>query len=405
MGNFDYFPKDWTILKLSEIGNFSKGKGITKSELVENGLPCVRYGEIYTVHHQTIKKFHSFISSATAKGSKKLTHNDLLFAGSGETLGEIGKAVAYRLHDEAYAGGDVIIMQIPKEFRADYIAYFLNSIGRNQLNKLGAGNSVVHIYGRDLGKVVVALPNKKEQNEVVRTLQTWDTAIEKTEALIAAKEKQFDWFRQNVLTGLIRIKNYYSPWEYQLFRDVLTEHKLVSTGKEDVHSVSVHKGVVNQIKHLGRSFSAKNTLHYNLVKPGDIIYTKSPTGEFPYGIIKQSKLQENVIVSPLYGVFSPRTYELGTILDAYFESSTYTSNYLRPVIQKGAKNTISCKNSSFLSRGLLLPTEVEEERYIAEHINTARREIDTLKALADQYRTQKRGLMQKLLTGKWRVKV
>ena len=251
----------------------------------------------------------------------------------------------------------------------------------------------------------IPLPPLPEQKAISNIFQTWDTAIGKTEALVTAKERRFAWFRQNVLTGLIRIKNYSSPWKYQLFQDVLTEHKLVSTGKEDVHSVSVHKGVINQIKHLGRSFSAKNTQKYNLVKPGDIIYTKSPTGDFPYGIIKQSKLQENAIVSPLYGVFSPRTYELGTILDAYFESSTYTSNYLRPVIQKGAKNTISCKNTSFLSRGLLLPTEVEEERSIAEHINTAKREIDTLKALADRYRTQKRGLMQKLLTGKWRVKV
>ena len=69
--------------------------------------------------------------------------------------------------------------------------------------------------------------------------------------------------------------------------DFLTEHKENSTGKEEVFSVSVHKGLVNQIEHLGRFFATKNTSNYNLVKPGDIVYTKSPTGEFPWGIIKQ----------------------------------------------------------------------------------------------------------------------
>ena len=107
-------------------------------------------------------------------------------------------------------------------------------------------------------------------------------------------------------------------WEETLLKDVLTEHKLESDGASEVHSVSVHKGVINQKEHLGRSFAAADTSNYNLAQPYDIIYTKSPTGDFPFGVVKQNKLGYNVIVSPLYGVFAPTNRHLGYIFYAYF---------------------------------------------------------------------------------------
>jgi type I restriction enzyme M protein len=100
---------------------------------------------------------------------------------------------------------------------------------------------------------------------------------------------------------------------------------------EEIYSVSVHKGLVNQIEHLGRSFAAENTLNYNLVKPGDIVYTRSPTGEFPFGVIKQSKIYKSVLVSPLYGVYKPSTIELGNIIDFYFELKENAYNYLHSI--------------------------------------------------------------------------
>jgi len=126
-------------------------------------------------------------------------------------------------------------------------------------------------------------------------------------------------------------------WADRKLSDILFEHKEKSTGNEEVYSVSVHKGVINQIEHLGRVFAASNTENYKRVLPGDIIYTKSPTGDFPFGIIKQSKVSKPVIVSPLYGVFRPETAELGVILDAYFEYPERTVNYLSSIVQKGAK--------------------------------------------------------------------
>jgi len=185
-------------------------------------------------------------------------------------------------------------------------------------------------------------------------------------------------------------------WEETKLKDVLTEHRLKSDGKCEVHSVSVHKGVINQIEHLGRSFAAADTLNYNLAKPYDVIYTKSPTGDFPFGVVKHNHKPHNVIVSPLYGVFSPANRHLGYIFDAYFESPIRTTNYLAPLTQKGAKNTLQISNERFLSSGIYLPHEEGEQQNIAECLSSVDELIAAQARKLDTLKTHKKGLMQQL---------
>lgn len=185
-------------------------------------------------------------------------------------------------------------------------------------------------------------------------------------------------------------------WADRKLSDVLFEHKEKSNGDEEVHSVSVNKGLVNQIEHLGRVFSASNTENYKRVLPGDIIYTKSPTGEFPFGIIKQSKVSKPVIVSPLYGVFKPETTDLGVILDAYFEFPERTINYLSSIVQKGAKNTINIHNDTFLSKSLVLPLDKIEQSKIASFILSLDDVIATHNEKMELLKEHKNGLVQNL---------
>lgn len=185
-------------------------------------------------------------------------------------------------------------------------------------------------------------------------------------------------------------------WADRKLSDVFFEHKEKSTGEEEVYSVSVHKGVVNQVEHLGRVFAASNTENYKRVLPGDIIYTKSPTGDFPFGIIKQSKVSKPVIVSPLYGVFKPETTDLGVILDAYFEYPERTINYLSSIVQKGAKNTINIHNNTFLSKSLVLPVDKTEQSKIASFLLSIDELITTHSKKLDLLKEHKKGLTQNL---------
>ena len=197
-------------------------------------------------------------------------------------------------------------------------------------------------------------------------------------------------------TPRLRFPGFTGEWKEQPLSNFLFEHKTKSDGKCEVHSVSVSKGVINQVEYLGRSFAAADTSKYNLAKPNDIIYTKSPTGDFPYGIVKQNKNPYNVIVSPLYAVYSPINKHIGYILDSYFESSVNTNNYLSSLVQKGAKNTINITNDTFVSKDVCFPTDPAEQEKIASCLT----EIDNLIAAqgqkVDALKEKKKGLMQQM---------
>lgn len=249
----------------------------------------------------------------------------------------------------------------------------------------------------------ISLPPLREQRRIAAVLDTWDDAIVTAERLIKSGSQRLEWLIGSTLTGKRRLPKFTKPWRTVRLADVLTEHKLRSTGNEVVHSVSVHRGLVDQIEHLGRSFAAASTAHYNRVTPGDIVYTKSPTGDFPLGIVKQSVLETDAIVSPLYGVFSPESDALGVLLDALFSVPANAIRYLTPLVQKGAKNTIAVTNTQFLQGRMHLPADQAEIDTLANLIGTQRQLIINREKDVANLRCQKRGLAQKLLTGEWRV--
>ncbi len=190
----------------------------------------------------------------------------------------------------------------------------------------------LRLYFNDFIKIKHVIPPLPEQKAIADLLFTWDEAIEKTERLIRAKEKRLNAYGKELFD--LKNEGKLDGWKQIALKDILTEHQNKSNGDEEVYSVSINKGLVNQVEHLGRSVSATNTGHYNQVHYGDIVYTKSPTGDFPFGIVKQSHTREDVIVSPLYGVFTPIDFSLGVMIDFYFSSPTRARNYLFPIIQK-----------------------------------------------------------------------
>ena len=196
----------WQEVKLGEVGNFSKGNGITKSELVKNGVPCIRYGELYTKHDIKVKKFYSFIENKNLDKYTRIKNNSLLFAGTGETREEIGKCASFNHSIEVYAGGDVIILSIdPANLNAEFASFYLNTKGRKQINRLGQGNSIVHIYSRFLQNIKIPCPPISEQNAIVKILNTAEREIILLEQLAGRYQVQKRGLMNKLLTGEWRI--------------------------------------------------------------------------------------------------------------------------------------------------------------------------------------------------------
>jgi type I restriction enzyme S subunit len=340
--------------------------------------------------------------AAVAKGTRVVGQGSILILVRGMALFK-GVPIGL-LACEASFNQDVKAL-IPKHgVDPTFLAYSIAAQEHNLRSYVStAGHGTGRLITEALETLPIWLPPYNVQRQISALLDAWDEAIISGEKLVAAKETRLDWVRANVLTGKARLPGCEKPWKSVPIAKVLTEHGQTSTGAEEVHSVSVHQGLINQIEHLGRSFAAANTDHYNRVLPGDIVYTKSPTGNFPLGIIKQSRLNKAAIVSPLYGVFSPASCELGTIMDTLFASPAAAERLLAPVVQKGAKNTIAVTNKNFLKAQLHLPTDQREIVALSELVEAARAELDVHRAELKLLRNQKRGLMQKLLTGQWRV--
>ncbi|WP_175987073.1 restriction endonuclease subunit S [Bacillus sp. Marseille-Q1617] len=201
------FNGEWRETKLGEIGKFLKGKGISKNETVEKGINCIRYGEIYTSHHFYIKEFYSFITKEVAHKSTKIIKNDLLFAGSGETAEEIGKAVAYLGNDEGYAGGDIIILRPTMDVDSLFLSYMVNTgTVAFERARLGQGHSVVHIYPSNLANLKILLPPIDEQKQIADLLKQFDKNIDLIEQEVNEIRMQKKGLMQLLLTGKIRMQ-------------------------------------------------------------------------------------------------------------------------------------------------------------------------------------------------------
>ena len=176
------------LVPLSSLGKLLKGKGISKTDVQQKGIPCVRYGELYTKHHRIIREFTSFILEDKKSKSMPLKRNDILFAGSGETITEIGKSAAFVGDFEAYAGSDTLLFR-PVNMDGYYLGYLMNSqIVRQQLNKYGTGATVMHIYNSDLAKVQVPKISQETQVKIGEKLEEISKSTFTLEAKISSSK-------------------------------------------------------------------------------------------------------------------------------------------------------------------------------------------------------------------------
>lgn len=289
----------------------------------------------------------------------------------------------------------------------EYINLFLdNGALKRQLIKENQGSNINNLTQDILRKLVVLLPPIKEQQKIAAILTAQDKIIELKENLLSEKQRQKKYLMQQLLTGKKRLPGFANPWKRVKLCQVLTERMEKNENQHlRICSVAVQKGVVDQVEHLGRSYAAADTSNYGVVYYGDIVYTKSPTGDFPYGIIKQSQLNKKVAVSPLYGIYRPISFAMGYLLHTYFGYAVNAKNYLLPVVQKGAKNTINTTNSGFISNSLYLPMDPKEQSALAEVFIVADKEIKLLQQSLEQEKQKKKALMQLLLTGIVRVNI
>jgi len=195
-------PIDWELRKGSTIGNYSKGKGIKKDEVKETGLPCIRYGEIYTKYNHKFESVETFIDGGVT--DIKVKKGTLFLTGSGELLEDIGKCVVYVGNGEIYVGGDIIILKPFNEFDSEFLSYQINSeCIRIQREQNGRGGIIVHIYSKNFKDMWFPTPPTSEQQQIVEYLDEQTNLIDNT---ISIEEKRIELlkeYRQSLISEVV----------------------------------------------------------------------------------------------------------------------------------------------------------------------------------------------------------
>ena len=258
--------------------------------------------------------------------------------------------------------------------------------------KYNEASGVPSLSKDTIEKIKINIPELEEQNKIAKLMFALDERI-------ATQSKIIDKLQSLIKGIMVELQKQgvnKGAWKKVFLSDVLTERNERNTNLFQVFSVSVSQGVVNQVDYLGRSFAAKDTSKYNVVHYGDLVYTKSPTGSFPYGIVKQSLNLENVAVSPLYGVYKPKSLAVGAYIHEYFMSEINTHNYLHPLIQKGAKNTINITNQRFLENRVPMPVNSNELLLISKLLYSLNDKIKHVQNTLQEYHKQKQYLLRQM---------
>ena len=383
---FPEFTEPWETAKLGAIAEFSKGTGISKEQRSETGLPCILYGELYTTYTNEVIEDVVSKTDLDPTDLVKSQKNDVIIPSSGETAEDIATARCVT-SDNVLLGGDLNIIRLVEPNDGRFMSYQLNGIRKYDIAKIAQGVSVVHLYGGDLKMLSVTFPQSPEQKKIADCISLLDRRISVQIGLINKLESLISGITLSIMKS--------DDCESIRLSELLTERNEVNTAQYEVYSVSVSQGVVNQVEYLGRSFAAKDTSNYNVVHYGDIVYTKSPTGDFPYGIVKRSNQAKPVAVSPLYGVYIPASNDIGCFLHYYFCNAVSTKNYLHKLIQKGAKNTINITNQRFLENTIKVPN-AEKLAIVVKLLNQLSVKKQRAEDLLALYRKQKQHLLSQM---------
>lgn len=368
---------------LDSIGHFIRGAGITKADLVDKGgLPCIRYAELYTEYGEGIHEPVSNVSDKGARGALKLQFGDILFPTSGETVEDIGKAVAFVGDSETFAGGDILVLRSHGQ-NPMYLAHALNTWeATRQKWRLAKGNSIVHIHAPELSKIDVWLPPLIEQDKIVQILTYCDEIIYNLANLII--------LLQNETVALLKKLFSKKSSPFQLLDSILSDIATISKGHQvnrteltEIGAYPVYNGGINPSGYYGK---------YNL--PADTL-TISEGGN-SCGHIKFIKERfwsggHRYSVHPISKELNPRLL--------YFALKAHQNKIMRLRVGSGLPNI---QRSSLERFKFYLPAASDAE-LVLSICTESESGVENLERQFMLYKQLKHGLMQQLLTGKLRV--
>lgn len=414
-------PDGWELKRFRFIADsFDKGNGITKDEVFADGdTPCVRYGEIYSKYNQSFSECYSRTKKDKLSDLHYVSNGDILFAGTGELVEEIGKNIVYLGDEDCLAGGDIIIAKHSQN--PAFLSYALNSQYAQLQKSWGKTKlKVVHISAPEIKNVMLLLPPLDVQKKIADFLDSKCTEIQaaidntkqtieeykklKTAVITKAVTKGIRPNRKMKDSGIEWIDQVPEDWEE---RRIKTLFKLRNEKSykplEEVNLISLYtdKGVMqhSDIEYVAGN-KASNADGYKCVYEDDIVVNIILCW---MGAIGRSAY--NGVTSPAYDVYKPLPEANSSFYHYYFRTKGFNGECF-----KRGRGIMLMRwrtySDDFTDIHVPFPT-LDEQSEIAAYLDKKCSQIDTVIAQKEQFIIEmekyKQSLIYECVTGKREV--
>lgn len=384
-------PDGWKEVKLGDI-LLRVDYGTAAKSNFSGKCPVLRMGNlkdgkidwsdlVYTSSTDEIKKY-------------QLVTGDILFNRT-NSRDLVGKTAIYRNEYPAIFAGYLIRLRVKNECDAFFLNYYMNSEKFINFCKAVRTDAIgqSNINAQSLQCFRFLLPPLPEQKTIADMLSVWDSMIEKTEKLIDEKEKKYSWFMEKVFS----VKGKKEQVLVKKFaQEVSVRNSSLSVTQ--VLSVTNKNGFVLPEEQFSRQVASSDLSNYKIVKKGQFAYNPS---RISVGSIARLDNWDTAVLSPMYTVFEIKEDMVNSDYFLHWLHSHRANQKIKTCAQGGVRAIVNF--SDFASISLYVPEKRKQDE-IADVLNSMQKEITLLRQLADKYKLQKQGLMQKLLTGQWRIK-
>lgn len=396
-------PKEWEVKRLGEICDYVdyRGKSPNKSSKGIFLVTAKNIREGY-IDYEASQEFIPIDEFKEAMRRGKAQIGDVLIT----TEAPLG-------HVAQIDNPNIALAQRVIKYRAKdgllntYLKHFLMSEKfQTILTANATGSTALGIKGSRLHQLPIAFPGIEEQNNILLILNLWDVAIEKQSELIEKLKLRKRALMQQLLTGKKRLPGFRGEWKRIKLGDI-TE-RITRKNEEDnknVVTISAQRGFVIQTDFFNKSVASEVLDNYFLVYKDEFCYNKSYSNGYPMGAIKRLKSFDKAVVTTLYICFKLRNKASVNIdyFEQYCESGMFNKELVKVANEGGrAHGLLNVTPADFFNMQMRIPN-IDEQNAIATVLVNADKEIELANEKLASLQSQKRGLMQQLLTGKKRI--
>ncbi len=398
-----WIPDEWEVKNLNECC-LNRGDYGINAPAVEFSKNLPLYLRITDIddNGRFIKNANKSVDSLASKDFF-LQEGDIVFARTGSTT---GKTYLYNKDDGKLVFAGFLIRFKPNQDLL--ISYFLKLFTDtkpywNWVKTMSSRSGQPGINSVEYGSLQISLPPLLEQKSIAKILSTWDKAIKTTENLILAKSKLKQGLIQKLLTGKLRFKEFRNDnWAIVKINKCSKQiiKKNITNENHVVLSCTKYNGLVDSLEYFGRQMFSNDLSTYKVVKKGQFAYA---TNHIEEGSIGYQNIYNYALISPMYTVF-----ETNQEIDDNFLYAVLKTEQYRKIFESNTSGSINRRGGlrwEDFSNITIPKPSLQEQKKIASLVSLNIKEIDFLNKQLTAIKEQKKGLMQKLLTGEVRVKV